>query len=88
MGQEVMLMNPRSARQKVASGTISGLPGEHKFHFIDIPEKWFKVDVREIYSPNVTLMLQNLDADQLKVKDVLKGNTVWDGKYIKSAGGT
>jgi hypothetical protein len=79
-------MNPRSARQKVASGTISGFLGQHKFHFVDIPEKWFKVDMREIHCPNVTLMLQNLDADQMNVKDVLKGNTIWDGKYIKSAG--
>jgi hypothetical protein len=56
MGQEVMLMNPRSARQKVASGTLSGFGGQHKFHFKDIPEKWFKVDVREIHFQNIPLM--------------------------------
>jgi hypothetical protein len=33
-------------------------------------------------------MFQNEDVDQMKVKDVPKGNTIWDGKYIKRAGGT
>jgi hypothetical protein len=84
MGQEVWLMNPRSARQKVASGTISGLAGEQKFHFRDIPDKWFKVDVREAHYPNASLMFPDDDADQIKVKDVLKGNTIWDGRYMKS----
>jgi hypothetical protein len=44
--------------------------------------------VQEIHSPNIPLMFQNEDADQMKVKDVLKGNTIWNRKYIKRAGGT
>ena len=78
-------MNPRSTQSKVASGTISGLPGEQKFHFMDIPEKWFKVDVHEAHCPNASLMFPNEDADQAKVKDVVKGNTIWDGRYMKTA---
>jgi hypothetical protein len=38
-------MNPRSYRQKAASGAISGLWGEHKFHFGTIPDSWFKIDI-------------------------------------------
>jgi hypothetical protein len=29
-------------------------------------------------------MFPDDDADQIKVKDVLKGNTIWDGRYMKS----
>jgi hypothetical protein len=78
-------MNPRNVRQKVASGTISGLVGEQKFHFRDIPDKWFKVDVRKAHCPNASLMFLNNYADQIKVKDILKGNTIWDGRYMKNA---
>ena len=78
-------MNPRSTRNKVASGTISGLPGEQKFHFMDILEKWFKVNLREAYCPSALLMFPNEDAQQAKVKDAVKDNTIWDGRYIKSA---
>lgn len=86
MGEEVWLMNPRSYRNKVASGTISGLPGEHKYHHMDIPNNWFKVDVRDAQCPNALLMFPNEDAEQVKVKDAVKGNTIWDGRYIKNAG--
>ena len=79
-------MNPRNSRNKVASGTISGLPGEHKFHFQDIPKNWFKVDVRDAHCPNALLMFPNENADQIKVKDAVKGNTIWDGRYMKNAG--
>jgi hypothetical protein len=78
-------MNPRSVRQKVASGTICGLTGEQKFYFRDIPDKWFKVDVREADCPNTSLMFSDDDAIQIKVKDVVKGNTIWDGRYMKNA---
>jgi hypothetical protein len=32
-------MNPKQSTQKVATGTISGVGGEAKFHFVDIPDK-------------------------------------------------
>jgi len=85
MGQEVHLMNPRSIWQKVATGKISGLGGEHKFHFLTIPEKWFKVDISEAHTPHVNLMFANEDADQKKVKDAVGYNAIWDGKYMKVA---
>jgi hypothetical protein len=47
-------MNPKHSTQKVASGKVSG--GEHKFHFKEIPEKWFKVDVQEALLPETALM--------------------------------
>jgi hypothetical protein len=83
LGDEVFLMNPRSVRQKVASGTISNLSGEGKFHFISIPETWFKINVHEALGPNVTLMFQNEDAEQHKVKDVVGSSAIWDGNYMK-----
>jgi hypothetical protein len=63
MGQEVWLMNPRSYRQEVATGTISGLGREHKFYFIPIPETWFKVDVRVVLVGDVALMFPIEDAE-------------------------
>jgi hypothetical protein len=49
-------MNPKHSTQKVASGKVSGIGGEHKFHFKEIPEKWFKVDVQEALLPETALM--------------------------------
>jgi hypothetical protein len=43
IGQEVWIMNPKRSTQKVAMGTISDVGGEAKFHFVDIPNKWFKI---------------------------------------------
>jgi hypothetical protein len=56
-------MNPKRSTQKVASGKVSGIGEEHKFHFKEIPEKWFKVDVQEALLPETTLMQPNEDAD-------------------------
>jgi hypothetical protein len=71
MGQEVWLMNPRSVCQKVAFGRISGFSGEHRFHFLEIPDGWMKVDVHEVLVPNAVLMMENRNAEQKKVKDVV-----------------
>ena len=76
-------MNPRAVRQKVAVGKISGLPGKHKFHFIDIPETWFKVDVREILQKGVALMFPFDANDQNVIDDVRGTSTMWDQKYLK-----
>jgi hypothetical protein len=83
MGQEVWLMNPRCYRQKVATGTISGFGGEHKFHFTPIPETWFKVDVRVALVGDVALMFPNEDIEQMKVKDAVGSSAIWDSRYIK-----
>ena len=48
VGNEVFLYNPWAVKQKVAKGTITGLPGEQKFHFQEIPDPWVKVDITEI----------------------------------------
>lgn len=85
MGSEVYLINPRAVRQKVAAGVISGVGGVDKFHFMLIPETWFKIDVREVLQPNVPLMYPNKDADQETLKDVQGGNAIWSKKYLKLA---
>ena len=72
-------------RQKVAAGVVSGVEGIGKFHFMLIPENWFKIDVREVLQPNVPLMYPKEDVDQEKLKDVQGGNAIWDRKYMKVA---
>jgi hypothetical protein len=47
IGQEVWFLNLRRSAQKVAIGSISGIGGEQKFYFREIPKRWFKVDVQE-----------------------------------------
>jgi hypothetical protein len=39
------------------------MSGKHKFHFKDIPDGFFKVDVREALLPNVALMVPSADAE-------------------------
>jgi hypothetical protein len=78
-------MNPRRTTQKVAVGTINGLPGRHKFHFRDIPENWIKVDVREALHPKTALMYPSDDADQNIVADTVGSAALWDQKHIKIA---
>ena len=82
-GDEVFLINPRVSRQKVAVGNISGIPGIHKFHSLDIPENWFKVEVKEVFHGGVALMFPNAADDQEKLDDVKGTFTVWDQKYLK-----
>jgi hypothetical protein len=76
MGQEVWLTNPRNYKQKVATGTIRGFGGEHKFHFTPSPETWFKVDVRVALVCNVALMFPNEDVEQMKVKDAVGSSAI------------
>ena len=78
-------MNPRRTIQKVAVGTISGLPEGHKFHFRDIPENWIKVDLWEALRPKAVLMYPSDDADQNIVADAIGSATLWDQKHIKIA---
>ena len=54
-------MNPQSVCQKVASGTISSIGGQHKFHFMEIPPGWMKIDVQEALALTVPLMMEILD---------------------------
>jgi hypothetical protein len=83
MGQEVWLMNPRSVRQKVALGTVSGISGQHRFHFMEIPVGWMKVDITEVLASNVMLMMENRDAEQEKVKDAVGSSVLWNQKFMK-----
>lgn len=77
-------MNPRAPRQKAAVGKISGISGKHKFHFQDIPENWFKIDVQDVLLPGVKLMSPNADDEHTKIEDVKGTSTVWDQKYLKA----
>ena len=83
-GDEVWLFNPRMTRQRVAVGKISGLPGQHQFHFCDIPETWFKVDVITILQPSVPLMYPNAEAEHSIIEHVKGTSTIWDQKYLKT----
>jgi hypothetical protein len=84
LGQQVWLINPHSIRPKAASGTVSGISGQHKFHFMDIPDGWIKVDVGEALAPNVQLMMESRDDEQEKVKDAVGSSVLWNKKYMKS----
>jgi hypothetical protein len=78
-------MNPKQSTQKVATGTISGVGGEAKFHFVDIPDKWFKIDIREALLPETALIYVNEPADQYLVGDIVETISIWDQRYIKKA---
>jgi hypothetical protein len=76
-------MNPKWSTQKVATSTISGVGGEAKFHFVDIPDKWFKIDIREALLPETALMYVNEPADQYLVGNIVGTSSIWDQRYIK-----
>ena len=65
------------------AGKINGFLGKHKFHFLDISETWFKVDVQEILQKEVPLMFPYDANDQNVIDDVRGMSTMWDQKYIK-----
>ena len=67
----------------MAKGIVSGLPGEHQFHFKDIPKSWLKVDLSEIMLRKVLLLFPNLAADQELIEDVLGTSAMWHGKHVK-----
>jgi hypothetical protein len=52
-------MNPKWSTQKVAMGTISDVGREAKFHFVNIPDKWFKIDIHEALLLETALMYVN-----------------------------
>ena len=76
-------MNFKRSTQEVASGKVSGIGGEHKFHFKEIPEKWFKVDMQEALLPETTLLQPNEDADQHMVGNVMETTVIWNQKHLK-----
>ena len=83
VGDNVFLMNPRVVRQKMASRTISGVAGEHKFHFKDIPKLWWKVDVHVIMHTGVALMYPNDDADMTLIEHAKGSAAMWHQNHIK-----
>jgi hypothetical protein len=56
-------MNPKRSTQKMVMGTINGVGGEAKFHFVDIPDKWFKIDIWEALLLEIALMYVNEPID-------------------------
>ena len=77
-------MNLRSARQKVASGIVSGIGGQHRFHFMEIPPAWMKIDIREALAPSVPLMMENVDNEQMKVGDAVGLSVLLNQRFLKS----
>jgi hypothetical protein len=80
---DVYLVNPRAIQQKVALGRINSIGGVDKFHFMLIPEGWFKVDVRQSLQSNVALMFPKPEAEQETIHDAEGGNVIWNSKYIR-----
>jgi hypothetical protein len=78
-------MNPKRSTQKVVTGTISGVGVEAKFHFVDILDKLFKIEIREALLPETALMYINEPADQYLVGDFVGIASIWDQRYIKKA---
>ena len=76
-------MNPRSVKQKVAVGKIIGLEGVDMFYYLIIPKSWCKIDVKEVLQPNVPLMFEKEDADQIVLKDVRGENTIWNSECLQ-----
>ena len=79
----MFLNNPAATRFRVAIGRISRILGIHKFHFNDILETWFKVDILEIMLPDVPLMMPKDDEGFSVMKDVKDTSILWDQKYLK-----
>jgi hypothetical protein len=50
---------------------------------VEIPDGWLKVDVQEALMPNVSLMMENREAEQEKVKDAVGSCVLWNQKYMK-----
>jgi hypothetical protein len=69
----------------VVTGTISGVGREAKFHFVDIPDKWFKIDIWEPLLPETALMYVKEPADQYLVGDIVGTTSIWNQRYIKKA---
>lgn len=85
LGDDVFLINPRAVRHKVATGNISGVHGEHKFHGKEIPESWFKVNVNEVLEEGVALMYPHEAADMTLIQHAKGSSALWSAKYIKHA---
>jgi len=81
--QDVFLLNPKNAKQSIASGVINGVGRQHKFHFVTIPKSCYRVDVKEAIWPQVSLMFPNLDDKMTKVKDIVGSAALWEVKFIK-----
>ena len=67
----------------MALGSVSGFPGEQKFHFTDIPKGWLRVDVLDVLAPRVALMFPNDDAEQHRIEDAKGTNAIWDSQYMQ-----
>jgi hypothetical protein len=87
IGQYVVLVNPKNPRQKVAFGKINGRWGfMDKFHGLNIPKFWIKVDVAVEHVLDVPLMHPYEVDDQVVIKDVVGSCTLWNLKYVKVIG--
>ena len=84
VGQVVQLLNFKSPRQIVASGTVSGVWGVDKFHFKPIPHSFYKVDVTQVQVGDAPLMHPHPEGDQLVVGDVIGSSVIWSQKHLKA----
>lgn len=64
-------MNPKNARQKVASGKVNGWWGVEKFHGTTIPYFWFKIDVATTHMHEIPLMHLHEVGEETRMGDVV-----------------
>jgi hypothetical protein len=50
---------------------------------LEIPDGLLKVNVQEALAPNELLMMENREAEQEKVKDVVGSCVLYNQKYMK-----
>lgn len=83
-GQVVQLMDVRNPRAIVASGKISGVWGVDKFHFKEIPQFCYKVDITHTLIDDAPLMHPHAGGDQFLIRDVIGGSVLWNQKHMKA----
>jgi hypothetical protein len=78
-------MNPKNARQKVASSKMNGQWGLEKFHGTTILDFWFKIDVATTHMPKIPHMHPHEVDEQTRVGDVVGTCTLWNWRFVKIA---
>ena len=66
----------------MAAGYVTGIGGEAFHHTKLIPQGWYRLDIAHAPGGFVDLMYPNPEGDQLKLKDVVGANTIWDERFI------
>ncbi len=77
------LLNPKSPKQKVVGGKISGLEEVDKRHGYVIPNFFVNVNISIVHVVEVPLMVTNKAFDQFTMGDAIGSFALWSWKYVK-----